>query len=49
MPKILPDREIEKLIGSVIINGSEDCIKSNSIDLRLGSAVRFLSTNESVK
>ena len=46
MATILPDREIKKLLGICILDGSEDNIKPNSYELRLGNKVRFHSTDE---
>lgn len=46
MAMILPDREIKKLIGTVLEDADEKFINPNGIQLRLGGSVRFLSTNE---
>lgn len=46
MATILPDREIKKLIGVCILNGTEDNIKPNAYELRLGNKVKFHSTDE---
>ena len=46
MAKILSDRDIKKLIGSIIENADEKYLNPNSIELRLGKKVRFLSTKE---
>ncbi|HVR09029.1 MAG TPA: hypothetical protein VMW75_13350 [Thermoanaerobaculia bacterium] len=46
MAKILPDREIRPLIGSVLVNGHVERLNPNGIELRLGKRVRFHSTNE---
>jgi deoxycytidine triphosphate deaminase len=48
MATVLPDREIRCLIGKVIINGSEDCIRVNSYEVRLGHKAHFDSTGEEV-
>jgi deoxycytidine triphosphate deaminase len=48
MATVLPDREIRSLIGKVIINGSEDCIRVNSYEVRLGHKAHFDSTGEEV-
>lgn len=44
--KILPDREIKKLIGTVILNSEPDRINPNGIEVRLGKYVLFQSTDE---
>ncbi len=46
MPMILNDKEIKKLIGSVIINGDPDSIRPNSYVLRLGSEGEFLNAGK---
>lgn len=46
MAKILPDREIKKLLGTVVIDGEENNLNPNGIELRLGKHVRFDSTGE---
>src|SRR5260370_12067636 len=46
MAKILPDKEIRKLIGIVILNADEDRINPNGIEIRLGTHVLFHSTDE---
>lgn len=46
MAKILADRDIEKLFGSVLIGAEDHYINPNGIELRLGSRVRFDSTGE---
>jgi deoxycytidine triphosphate deaminase len=46
MAQILSDREIKKLIGDVLINADANLVSPNGIELRLGTEVRFLSTNE---
>ena len=46
MADILPDKEIEKLLGNCIINGEKEHIKSSSYVLRLGEEAKFFSTNE---
>ncbi|HKW18916.1 MAG TPA: hypothetical protein VJO35_15510 [Terriglobales bacterium] len=46
MAHVLPDREIKKLLGKAIIGGSEDCIRINSYEVRLGHCARFDSTGE---
>jgi len=49
MAEILPDREIKKLIGSVLIGADEKHINPNGIELRLGEYVHFESTGEDKK
>ncbi len=46
MAKVLPDREIKKLIGSVIVDGDPGLLNPNGIELRLGDEIRFISTGE---
>ena len=46
MAKILPDSEIKKLLGTVLLNAHAEFVRPNSIKLRLGSRVKFLSTDE---
>ena len=46
MAKILSDREIRKLLGSVIINGEAGCIRPNAYVLRLGAKGEFLNTGK---
>ncbi len=46
MARILADHEIKRLLGSVLIGGSEDYINPNGIELRLGKHVHFCSTEE---
>ena len=41
MARILPDREIKKLIGSVLIGADEACINTNGIELRLNKIAQF--------
>ena len=49
MARILPDREIKNLIGSILIDADEMCINPNGIELRLGEHVHFYSTGEKKK
>lgn len=49
MAKILPDYEVKKLLGSVLIDADEKYINPNGIELRLGKQVRFYSTGETKK
>ncbi len=46
MATILADREIRKLIGSVLMGADSDKINPNGIELRLGKHVHFHSTGE---
>jgi deoxycytidine triphosphate deaminase len=46
VPRVLADREIKKLLGSVIQGSEEALINPNGIELRLGEHVRFMSTGE---
>jgi deoxycytidine triphosphate deaminase len=46
MARILPDREIVLLLNKLILDGSSDCVRSNSYELRLGNRVKFDSTGE---
>jgi deoxycytidine triphosphate deaminase len=46
MSRTLPDREVKKLIGSLLLGGDEQYLNPNGIELRLGANVRFDSTGE---
>lgn len=46
MAQILADRDIRKLLGSVIVDADEDLLNPNGIELRLGRDLRFHSTGE---
>lgn len=46
MAKILSDREIKRLLDTVIVGADEHYIHVHGIRLRLGEHVHFLSTNE---
>lgn len=48
MANVLPDREIKRLLGSAILDGSEGCIRINSYEVRLGHRAKFDSTAEEV-
>jgi deoxycytidine triphosphate deaminase len=48
MANVLPDREIKTLLGRAIIGGSQECIRVNSYEVRLGHKARFDSTGEQV-
>ena len=49
MARIIPDTDIQKLIGSVLLDAESERIGTNSIELRLGSHVKFHSTGEEIK
>lgn len=49
MAKILADREVSKMLGSVVIGAEEKYINPNGIELRLGKHVYFASTGEEKK
>ena len=49
MAKILPDREIRKLLEKAVVGASPDCVGSNSYELRLGKKVKFDSTGEELE
>jgi len=44
--KILADRDVRKLLGTVIFNADEHRINPNGIEIRLGKYVLFQSTDE---
>jgi len=46
MAKVLADRDIKKLLGTVILNGDAHRINPNGIEIRLGRHVLFHSTDE---
>lgn len=46
--RILPDREIQSLLGTVISGGAPECVRVNSYEVRLGHAAKFDSTGEEV-
>jgi deoxycytidine triphosphate deaminase len=46
MAKILADRDIQKLLGTVILNADPQRINPNGIEIRLGRQVLFQSTDE---
>ncbi|MGO9776019.1 MAG: dCTP deaminase domain-containing protein [Terracidiphilus sp.] len=46
MAKILADKDIQKLLGTVIQNADEKRINPNGIEIRLGKHVLFHSTDE---
>ena len=46
MARILPDKEIKTLLGSVILDGDQKLVEPNGIKLRLGKSILFQSTGE---
>jgi deoxycytidine triphosphate deaminase len=46
MARILSDREIKTLLGTVIQGSNETLLNPNGLELRLGRKVRFISTGE---
>lgn len=46
MAKILADKDIRRLIGSVLVNADEKLINPNGLELRLGKHVLFHTTEE---
>lgn len=46
MAKILADKDVRKLLGTVIFNADESRINPNGIEIRLGKYVLFQSTDE---
>jgi deoxycytidine triphosphate deaminase len=46
MATILPDREIRKLFGTVILDGDDGRLTPNGMEVRLGKHVIFQSTDE---
>jgi len=46
MAILLNDKEIKRLIGTVIINGDEQCIRPNSYIIRLGSKGEFINSGK---
>src|SRR5688572_26305079 len=46
MSQTLADRDLKKLIGSVLIGADPALLNPNGIELRLGTHVRFISTGE---
>jgi deoxycytidine triphosphate deaminase len=49
MAKILPDRDIKRLIGCVLVEADAGLINPNGIELRLGKDVHFHSTGEEMQ
>lgn len=46
MATILSDKQLKSLLGCVIVDGTEACIRPNSYVLRLGSQGEFLNTGK---
>jgi|GEM_PF-4193122 len=46
MARILADKDIKKLLGTVIVGAVEECLNPNGIELRMGKHVHFHSTAE---
>lgn len=46
MARVIPDTEIQKLIGVVLLDADSGRINPNGIELRLGKLVHFQSTDE---
>jgi deoxycytidine triphosphate deaminase len=46
LAKILADKEIRKLLGTVVLDGEETRINPNGMEIRLGKHVLFQSTDE---
>lgn len=46
MARLLNDEDLKKLLGTVILNGLEDCIRGNSYRLRLGNEFRYTGETE---
>lgn len=46
MAKILPDKEIKKLMETVLSGAEESQLNPNGVELRLGTKVKFQSTGE---
>ena len=46
MAKILADKEVRQLLGSVLIDAEEKLLNPNGIELRIGRHVLFHSTDE---
>lgn len=46
MARILPDRDVKKLLTCCILEGLESKLNPNGIELRLGQHIRYLSTGE---
>ena len=49
MAKVLPDTEIRRLFGTVILDAEEGCLNPNGIEVRLGKHVLFHSTDEEME
>lgn len=46
MAQILSDKQIKEVIGEVIVDGNENLLNPNSIELRLGKYIYFHSSDE---
>lgn len=46
MARILSDREVKSLLGSVIVGAEEKQLNPNGIELCLGQKIKFISTSE---
>jgi len=46
MAKILPDKDIKKIIGTILLDANTELINPNGIELRLGKHIHFHSTGE---
>ena len=46
MATLLNDSELKKLLGTVIIDGKESCLRPNSYILRMGETGEFLNTGK---
>jgi len=46
LAKILSDKDVRKLLGTVILNADENRLNPNGIEIRLGKRVTFQSTEE---
>lgn len=49
MASILNDKELKKILGKVIENGDESCIRPNSYVIRLGKTGEFLNSGKEFK
>lgn len=46
MATLLRDKDFKAILGKIIVNGSEECIRPNSYIFRLGSEGEFLNTGK---
>ena len=49
MANILADRDLLRILEKCIIHGHQDCVKTNTYELRLGNKARFRNSDESVE